>query len=339
MSLDPKVRMLEIMKDMTPSLRIADGEDLAAWQAKARPQLEKLLGLPMEKVEDSNFRIEWVHEEETFTEYRFLFDSEPNVTVICHLLLPKSVPQENLPMVICLQGHAKGMHISLGRPKYPGDEKSISGGDRNFAEQIVARGQAALAMEQRGFGDRGGTPEGPACTQPAVQAMLLGKTLIGQRCWDISRGIDEIEKHFPQIDMSRIAIMGNSGGGTATIYAAAVEPRIAAAMPSCAFCGYMASIGAQHHCLCNYVPGIMNYFDMGDLAGLIAPRPFIPINGKFDTIFPIDSANEQFEVALKYYKAAGAEDKAYHIEGPEGHRFYARLGWPVFDKLTGWKEN
>lgn len=338
MSLNPQVRMLEIMKNKMPAYRIKDGEDLAVWQAKARPQLEKLLGLPMEQAEESNFRIDWVHEEADFTEYRFFFESEPDVTVVCHLLLPKSVPQKDLPLIICLQGHAKGMHISLGRPKYPGDEETINGGDRNFAQQIIARGQAALAIDQRGFGERGGTPEGPACVQPSVQALMLGKTIIGQRCWDVSRAIDEIEKHFPQIDMNRIAIMGNSGGGTTTIYAAAVEPRIAAAMPSCAFCGFMASIGTQHHCLCNYVPAIMNDFDMGDLAGLIAPRPFIPINGKFDKIFPIDSANEQFDVAMKYYRAAGVEENACHIEGPEGHRFYAALGWPAFDKLTGWKK-
>ena len=338
MSLNPQVRMLHLMKDVKPSMRMAAGEDFAAWQKKARARLNELLGLPLERTEP-NFRVEWTNDESPdFTETRFLFESEPEVTVIGHLLLPKNAAQEKPPLVICLQGHAKGMHISLGRPKYEGDENSISGGDRDFARQIVARGQAALALEQRGFGDRGGTEKGPACYQPAVQAMLMGKTLIGQRCWDISRAIDVVGDHFPQVDMSRIAIMGNSGGATATIYAAAMDERIGAAMPSCAFCGYLASIGAQYHCLCNYVPGIMKDFDMGDLAGLIAPRPMIVVNGKDDTIFPLASAKEQADIARAYYAAANASDKFEHVVGPEGHRFYAALGWPVFDRLTGWKE-
>ena len=84
---------------------------------------------------------------------------------------------------------------------------------------------------------------------------------------------------------------------------------------------------------------VAKYFDMGDLAGLIAPRPFIAINGLKDDIFPIDSAKEQAEVARAYYAAADAEHNLRHITGPEGHRFYAALGWPVFDELTGWKEN
>ena len=336
MSLDPQVKHIKMMRNIKPSMRMAEGENLAAWQEKARARLMELLGLPMEKAEE-NFRIEWTHEEEDKTEIRFLFESEPEVTVSCHLLLPKNVPQENLPLVICLQGHSTGMHISLGHPKYPGDEEDINGGDRDFARQIVARGQAALTIEQRAFGERGGTEKGPQCYQPAVQAMMLGRTLVGERCWDVSRAIDAVEAHFPQIDASRIAIMGNSGGGTTTIYAAAVETRIAAAMPSCALCGYLDSIGDKHHCLCNYIPGIAKEFDMGDLVGLVAPRPFIAVNGKDDGSFPLFSAQEQVATGRVYYEAAGAGDKIEHVIGQEGHRFYAALSWPVFDKLTGWK--
>ena len=235
MSLNPQVRVLHLMKNSKPAMRLAAGGNFAAWQKKARARLNALLGLPLERTEP-NFRVEWTSDKNpAYTETRFLFESEPEVTVIGHLLLPKGVPQENLFLVICLQGHAKGVHISLGRPIYPGDEGDINSGDRDFARQIVARGQAALALEQRGFGERGGTEKGPACYQPAVQAMLLGKTLIGQRCWDISRAIDVVGEHFPQLDMSRVAVMGNSGGGTAAIYAAAMDERIGATMPSCAF--------------------------------------------------------------------------------------------------------
>lgn len=339
MALNPGIRMIELMEKVQPAYRMQPGEDFESWQEKSRKRLGELLGLPMDETEE-NFRIEKVQKEENCTQIRFLFNSEPEVDVSCVLCLPDQPAEEKIPLIICLQGHATGMHISLGKAIYKGDEEDISGGDRDFARQIVKRGQAALAIEQRGFGERGGTPEGPACHQPAVQAMLLGRTLIGQRCWDISRAIDTVGRHFLQLDMNRIGIMGNSGGGTSSIYAAAMDPRISVCMPSCAFCGYLASIGAQHHCLCNYIPGIMKDFDMGDLAGLIAPRPMIVVNGKHDGIFPLESAAEQAKLALeRYYTAAGAPDKFEHVVGPEGHRFYAKLAWPVFDRLTGWKSN
>lgn len=336
MALDPQVKHIKMMKAVNPSMRMAEGEDFSAWQIRARKRLEELMGLPLEKAED-NFRIEWTDDSDpNQTEIRFLFESEQEVTVVCHLLLPKKVPQESLPLVICVQGHTSGFHISMGRAKYDGDDPD--GGDRDFARQIIARGQAALAIEQRGRGERGKKNYGGFCYQPAVQAMMLGRTLNGERCWDISRTIDVVEKYFPMIDPSRIALMGNSGGGTVTTYAAALDTRIAAAMPSCAVCGYLDSIGDKRHCLCNYIPGVMKDFDMGDVLGLIAPRPCVVVNGQDDASFPLFSAKEQVEIGSRYYRAAGAEDRLEHVIGPEGHRFYADLSWPVFDKLTGWKE-
>lgn len=335
MALDPQVKHLMMMKTIHLAARMAEGEDFAAWQEKARAKLMRLMGLPMERCED-NFRIEWTDDSSPVqTEIRFLFESEPEETVVCHLLLPKGVPQEKLPLVICVQGHTTGFHISMGRAKYEGD--APDSGDRDFARQVVARGQAALAIEQRGRGERGRKNDGGFCYQPAVQAMMLGRTLNGERCWDISRTIDVIEKYFPMIDPDRIALMGNSGGGTVTIYAAAMDTRIAAAMPSCALCGFMDSIGDKRHCLCNYVPGIMKEFDMGDLLGMIAPRPCVVVNGQEDGSFPLFSAREQVEIGSRYYAAANAPDRIEHVIGPEGHRFYAALSWPVFDRLTGWK--
>ncbi len=336
MALNPQVKHIWMMKETRPSMRKGAQEAFSVWQKKARERLAQLLGLPIEGGAE-NFRIEWTREEETHTEIRFLFESEPQVDVSCHLLIPKNA-QGRLPLVICLQGHSTGMHISLGRAVYAGDEDVISGGDRDFARQVVARGQAALTIEQRAFGERGGTSKGPACQQPAMQALMLGRTLIGERCWDVSRTIDVIEAHFPMIDASRIAVMGNSGGGTTTIYAAALDERIASAMPSCAFCGYRESIGELLHCVCNYVPNIAKEFDMGDLAGLIAPRPLIVVNGLHDDIFPIKSAKEQMSIAQSLYAEAGAADMVRHVIGAEGHRFYAADAWPVFDELTGWKQ-
>lgn len=336
MSFNPETVHLHKMEKKQFALRYQKGQDFCHWQQMARKKLGELLGYPYAAPADDQFQVEWVHTDDPrFDETRFLFASEEDCTVICHLLTPKNA-QGPLPVVICLQGHSKGMHISLGRPKFEGDEETISGGDRDFALQIVKKGYAALAIEQRGFGERGGTPKGPACYQPAMQAILLGRTIIGERCFDISRAIDMVEAHFPQLDAKKIAIMGNSGGGTATIYAAAMDERIAAAMPSCAFCGYQASIGELYHCSCNYVPGIMKYFDMGDLAGLIAPRPLVLVNGREDKIFPLHSVDEQAKVAEAAYEAAAAGDQLRRVIGPEGHRFYADLSWPIFDDVTGW---
>ncbi len=333
--LNPQTQHLAMMKNAAFALRRSPAEDLTEWQERARTQLGSLIGLPSESC-DPALEIEWTREENGVREMRFSFNTEEHYRAHAHLLIPQH--DSPVPVVICLQGHSKGMHISLGRPKFPGDAESINGGDRDFARQIVREGYAAFVLEQRAFGECGGTPDGPACHQPAMAALLLGRTLLGERVWDVMRSVDLIRDHFTELDVERIAAMGNSGGGTTTIYAAAMDTRIAAAMPSCAFCGFEASIGVLHHCVCNYVPGIMNYFDMGDLAGLIAPRPLVIVNGAQDTIFPLESAKEQFGIAQAYYVSADAAVNIRHVIGAEGHRFYAAQGWKVFNELTGWKK-
>ncbi len=141
---------------------------------------------------------------------------------LCNLWVPK-INAKKIPMVICLQDHSTGSHISLGRPKFEGDEETIFSGNRDFAVQIVKEGYCALAIEQRGFGECGGTEKGLACLVPSMTALLYGRTTIGERVFDISRVIDVITKNFDFVDADKIACMGNSGGRTATINASAID--------------------------------------------------------------------------------------------------------------------
>ncbi len=323
----------EALKAITPAMRYDGKEDLAEWQKRSRARLAALMGLDkIVPADDDCFTIESQNDCETFTDYRILFQSEEGYFVPCHLWVPKG-KEGKIPMVICLQGHSKGFHISLGRPIYPTDEASINGGDRDFAVQIIREGYCALAIEQRCFGECGGTEKGPQCSVPTLSALLYGRTTIGERVFDVSRAIDLVTKNFDIVDADKIACMGNSGGGTTTIYASAMDERIKVSMPSCSLCTYKDSIGAVSHCSCNFIPNIALDFDMGDLCGLIAPRKLVAVSGASDGIFPHHGVAECIDVAGTYYRAAGAPDNYAWIEGPEGHRFYAALAWPVFHRF------
>ena len=334
MNMMPQVKNLDLIKEINPSLRYDGKEDFKAWQKKAREKLIKLLGMDSMKKCDPMFNIEFTEEFDTFTETRFTIQTEENYFLPAHLWVPKG-KEGKLPLCICLQGHSKGMHISMGRPKYPGDETTISGGDRDFAPQIIKEGFCALIIEQRNFGECGGLETGPNCYVSSMAAILNGRTTIGERVWDISRTLDAVLEHFDMVDEANIFCMGNSGGGTATIYASCIEERISLSMPSCAMCTYKHSIAAMRHCACNFVPNIAQYFDMGDLTGLIAPRKLIVVHGVKDTGFPAEGVYECYDIAEKMYKAAGVPDNCRLVSGPEGHRFYADLSWPVVHELSG----
>jgi dienelactone hydrolase len=316
---------------ISPSLRWDGEEDFTSWQDRARVKLTELLGLPFVACDD-DFQIEYREDRGAFTETRFVFQSEEGFFVPCHLWVPNGVPGP-LPLVVCLQGHSKGMHISLGRPKYPGDAETISGGDRDFAVRIIREGYCALAIEQRCFGELGGTEKGPDCTVSSMAALLIGRTTIGERVWDVRRALDVLEKHFHEADKDKIVCMGNSGGGTTTFFTSCLENRIAYAMPSSYFCSFDDCIGAMHHCACNFVPNIRLFFDMGDLAGLIAPRPLVIVSGRDDPIFPQHGVQKAFKEAQRMYAAAGASDKLKLVIGEGGHRFYADSAWPVMNSF------
>jgi dienelactone hydrolase len=164
-----------------------------------------------------------------------------------------------------------------------------------------------------------------------IHCLLAGRTAIGERVWDLSRLLDWALS-LPEVDASRVLMMGNSGGGVATLYAAACDTRVRVAVPSCSFCTLVGRNGVVHHCDCNTVPGILAWGGFQDVAGLIAPRPLLIVNGRQDALFPLAEVDRAVEGARSIYAAAGAPERFAHRYGAGGHRFYADLMWPFIRK-------
>lgn len=315
-----------VFSSIKPSFAFDDSQNFADWQTRAREKLNELLGLPLDRC-DGNLEIEYEKDLEDHTEYRFTVQTEPGYYVPCHLLLPKS-GGEKIPLMICLSGHGAGMHIALGVTKTEKDEVSLrEWPHRAMAPRAIKEGRAALVIEARNFGECSLNGYGTSCTEAAKIAILSGRTVIGERVWDVMRILDEVLDAFEVIDSENISCTGNSGGGTATYYLACLDERISVAAPSCSICNFEYSIAAMPHCLCNHIPSIRKYFEMGDLAGLIAPRKLIIAAGEQDSIFPKDGTLKTFETIKNMYKASGNPDACALLWGDGGHYNYADLLW------------
>lgn len=330
---------------IAPAFHYDGKENFKEWQTRARAKLAELLGWSKFVACDLNVQVEYDRMEADFREIRFTFESEPGYHAPCHLLIPKGAAGK-LPVMICLQGHSKGQHVSLLRTRFEGEEITEAARIRAFAIDSVKQGYAAVTIEQRGMGECGGDENGPKCHVHTMGNLMLGRTTVGERVWDISRLITVLTSAYAEhIDADKIYCMGNSGGGTATFYAACMEERIAAAMPSCSFSDYDDSIIAMYHCTCNHIPHTREYFNMGDLSGLIAPRKFVPVAGEWDRIFPLPGVKKQMEETKRLFTAAGVPEncelvvgtlpKEYENDPYEGHRFYAEQAWPVFHRMVG----
>jgi dienelactone hydrolase len=331
-----------LFEKIKPAFRYDGKESMESWQNRAYKRLWELLGLDrMEKPKDDKFSTEPEFEVYGIKVIAFSFQSEEGYFVPGYITLPKDHKGEKLPLCICLQGHSTGMHNSvyMNYDRTPMTEESkdyVADGDRGFCNRAVKEGYVAVCIEQRYMGLTGTYKEKPGCSGlQSMASLLMGRSGIGCRVWDVMRTIDALEKNLDYVDTENTVCMGNSGGGTATFYASCIEKRIKYSMPSCAFCTYKDSIVDIRHCACNYIPGIALDFDMGDLAGLIAPRNLVIVNGAVDKIFPEFGVKKAFDVAKTAFDAFGG--KIELVTGDGGHRFYADDAWPVLHRLE--KEN
>lgn len=301
-----------------------------AWQKKLRPKIAELTGLaPLPRRDLKPVQLE-SREFPDYTREKFVFESRPGLHVLGYLLKPKKGAGPH-PAVICLPGHGRGVDDIVGIDDKGKPRTDKAGYQHDFAIQIVEQGMAAVAIEQMAFGCRrdartrkGGLGRS-ACQPTAGAALLLGETMVAWRVFDVMRTIDWIETR-KDLDARRVGVTGISGGGTITVFSAALEPRIQAAFASGYLCTFRDSVYSLAHCIDNYVPGILNWAEMYDVAGLIAPRPFFAESGVRDDIFPIAAARESFARVKRVYEAFGAADKAGHESFDDEHAWYGKQG-------------
>ena len=322
-----------------PLLAYDENNDYIEWKEQVRRKYVELLGLDLiaQNACDIQVEIEERVETDEYTRYRYVFESEKGCFVPCYLLIPRAQKQK-FPVCICLQGHTTGFHISIGEKKYDQDDKSLE--TSTFALDAVKNGYAALAIEQRGMGERTTLREDRGasltcgCMFTAMTALMLGRTLIGERVWDVSKAIDSLEYFKDKLDLNDITLLGTSGGGTATYYAACYDKRIKVAVPTCAISTYKDSIGDMWHCTCNYIPGIAKYFDMGELSALIAPRKLLVCAGEIDPIFPLSGTNEVYSVIEKIYEKEGVpENCQLKVYPNKPHYFDKEITFPALNQL------
>jgi dienelactone hydrolase len=263
---------------------------------------------------------------------KIVFDSAPGVSVLAYLLVPEKARQP-VPVMICIPGHGRGVDDIVGIDERGRDRTDKAGYQHDFAIQVAEAGMAALAIEPMGFGcrrDAINARQGlsrKACDPAAGGALLVGQTMVGWRVWDVMRSLDYIATRA-ELDQNRVGCMGISGGGTITVFATALDSRIRVALVSGYLNTFKDSIGSLAHCIDNYVPGILNWAEMHDVAGLIAPRPLFVESGEQDRIFPIRASIESFEEVRKTYNVFGVPNLVEHEVFPDEHLFWGRRGIP-----------
>ena len=101
----------------------------------------------------------------------------------------------------------------------------------------------------------------------SAQAEMRLQSIMGIQTWNSIRCLDFLEQ-LPDVDSSRMAVTGGSGGGTQTILLCAIDDRPVAAFPN-----GMVSTSMQGGCTCENCSLLRIGTGNVELAALFAPKP------------------------------------------------------------------
>ncbi len=320
---------------------IQSREQVQERAAFVRAKIWELIGGPLDKT-PLNPRVTGIIDRGQYRIEKVVFESLPEVYVTANLYIPGS-GKSPFPSILAPLGHTN-------------DGKAY----RNYQylyQNLARKGYVVLAFDPFGQGERfqyinpqtGRSRYGPTGehSQAGRPLILLGNTFALYRVWDGIRALDYLVSR-PEVDSTRVGCTGHSGGGTMTMYLAALEPRLRAAVEVEGNSENVAGPfydppGATADAEQNIVGGLPYGLDRGDLLWAFAPKPLLvcyTTHDEGETYSPVyeESTLEIYRELQRVYGLLGAKEKvaifASHL--PHDLDFFHRretYGW--FNRWLG----
>jgi dienelactone hydrolase len=335
---DPIHQLDALLKSAPPALPFTatTPRRALAWQRRARAALSRLIGFQDQKRVPLSPRT--VHEVDRgwFVRRKVIIRTSAASAMPMYLVIPKDVPGR-LPCVLALHGHGYGAKDLVGLWPDGAERYTPEGYHKDFGLELARRGFMVLAPEISCFGERQSDyshltqlHRPSTCHHISTFASMLGGSVAGIRVFDGMRAVDYL-KTLGNADVSRLGVMGISGGGMHAFFSACLDTRIRAAVISGYFCDWRHSILAMNHCGCNFVPGILRLGELSDLSALIAPRPLLIESGTRDEIFPIAAVKRTVRKARAAWRVFDADANlqtdcfpgTHQISGAKAYDFLA----------------
>ncbi len=271
-----------------------------------REKLRFALGLDTPLAADLAPKVEGTVQADGFRIEKVTFQTFPGVRMPGLLYLPQKPGK--LPAVLNVHGH------------WPGAKQDPVLQARCAA--LARAGFVALAVDAFGAGERGvGRALGEYHGGMTGAALLpVGLPLCGAQILENTQALTYLQSR-PEVDGEKLAATGASGGGNQTMYLAAWDKRVKAAVPVCSVGNYQAYLGAAC-CMCEVVPGALSFTEEDGLLALTAPRALMVISASLDARqFSPEEARKSIESARKVYSQVGSEKSLVHKVFESGHDY------------------
>ena len=239
-----------------------------------------------------------------YTVENVAFESVPGYFVTGNIYRPLKATAR-FPAVLTSHGHG-------GLIKTPADFEKQG----RFTETVQARGGTlarmgaiVLSMEMVGYGDSGTQVGQDAHKHPFTQTLQI---------WNTIRALDYLLS-LDNIDQKRVAVTGESGGGTQAFLLTALDPRVTLSAPvvmvsSYFFGGCVCESGQPiHRSADHFANNVM-------IAALAAPRPLLLVSDGAD--WTQHNPSIEFPFIQKIYGYYGAESKTANVHLPNEKHDY-----------------
>lgn len=303
-------------------------EPLEARQSRWRVRFLESMGLhPLPEKTPLNPAITGKIEKELFTVEKIHFQSRPGLYVTGNLYLPKN-GNAPFPTILYVCGHAT---LVREEPGPDGKPLKVAYGSKipyqHHPALFAASGYACLILDTLQLGEIEGTHHG---TYRFNRWWWhdRGYTPAGVELWNAIRALDYLESRR-QVDKSRLAVTGRSGGGATSWWLAAADTRVKAAVPVAGLSDLRGHLlqGEMEpnipgcitgHCDCMYFHNV-GQLDFAQVISLCAPRAVLLGNSDKDAIFPVGGYRRPPSLARLAYSQAGKPDSLALMETAGGH--------------------
>lgn len=296
---------------------VTNAAEWAARVAHIKANMQQVMGTLHDTARWAPLEVETVSEEKTakYLRRKVRFTSELGDRVPAWLLIPNDLPASGkAPAMLCLHQTTK---IGKDEPAGLGGLPSL-----HYAHELAERGYVCIVPDYPSFGEYPYDFK----TQGAHRVSGSMKAI-----WNNIRAVDLLET-LPQVDKTRLGVIGHSLGGHNALFTAVFDDRLKAVVTSCGFTPFHDYYGGKVAGWTSdrYMPRIRDVygndadklpFDFYEVIAAIAPRGVFSNSPLKDSNFDISGVRKAFAKAGEVFALLKTEKNLTLVTPDAPHDF------------------